>query len=261
MFLLNYGNLRAQDDSVHYEIQTIHAARARISPFFTVAYTYKVNETPIKDPGTLKALFVKASRDTINKKKLVLVNPEKRSLSQDLSERVKYQFSRADTPYVDSIKIAFRLNKQGKIIGVDPDSHGHLQDSLKLTGWKPIRARDIIELELYKLFGIYQEKDNAISESNPNIVNPQPYSFRPGGYMTRSQVRNTATASDKNSLPLYRQNFSCLATVIVSTYPQTPEQKITGIRFVTNDVKTEPGKAPMLVAPGLNDKQSAERER
>jgi hypothetical protein len=242
------GSLAAQEDSIHYEMGTIRAVKPRISPYFSAHYTYKVIESPIKDPGTLKAIFVKASRDTLNKKKLVLAYPEKFSLSQDLSERVKYQFSRSDTPFLDSMKISFKLNKQGKLIAVDLDALGPLRDSMQMKGWKPVKAHDIILLELYKLFGVYQAKDleisNANPDPNPNIPGIQPYSFRAGGYKTRSQVRNAATASDNASLPLYRQNFNCVATIVVSTSPQTPEQKSSGIRFVTNDKKTEPGMEP-----------------
>jgi hypothetical protein len=242
------GNSTAQEDSVHFEVGTIHAVKPRISPYFSAHYTYTVIESAIKDPGTLKALFVKDSRDTLNKKKLVLANPEKGSLSQDMSERVKYQFSRADTPYLDSMKISFRINKQGKLLSVDLDALGPLRDSMQMKGWKPVKPHDIILLELYKLFGVYQAKDLEISNANPNPNIPaiQPYSFRPGGYKTKAQVRNAATASDNASLPLYRQNFNCIATIIVSTSPQTPEQKTSGIRFVTNDKKTEPGLIPRI---------------
>ncbi len=230
------------ENTAEYETGTIRAVKPRISPFFSASYKYKVIESPIKDPGALRAIFLKASKDTLNKKKLVLANPEKTSLSQDLSERVKYQFCRADTPYLDSMKISFRVNKQGKIISVDLDALGPLRDSMKIPGWKPVRAHDIIELELYRLFGVYQAKDEEVSSANanPNLANPKPYSFRAGGYKTKSQVRNASTASDNASIPVYRQSFNCEATVIVSTAPQTAAQKATGIRFVIHDDKSEP---------------------
>jgi hypothetical protein len=237
MYALMSGSmLLAQSDSARYETETIHVVKARMAPYFTVTYKYKVANNTVKDPSKLRALFVKSNADTLNRRKLRLINPEKLSLSQDLSERITYTFTKKDTPYVDTLRIYFRLNKQGKITAIDMDELGVLNDSLKINSWYPSRPHDVMAFTLYKIMGAFPDKtipgghDNRDLNVGPNAA---PYVWTPGGYARRS--RRKQASLDSSAVAVFRQSFACEAIVIVSTRPQVPIQKETGIRFVPNE--------------------------
>ncbi|HEV7232538.1 MAG TPA: hypothetical protein VGO45_14470, partial [Bacteroidia bacterium] len=143
-------------------------------------------------------------------------------------------------------RIYFRLNKQGKITAIDMDELGQLNDSLKINSWYPVRPHDIMAFTLYKIMGAFPDKtipgghDNRDLNVGPNAT---PYVWTPGGYARRS--RRKSNASDSTAVAVFRQSFACEAIVVVSTRPQVPIQRETGIRFVPNervDKFVRPGK-------------------
>jgi hypothetical protein len=246
-FFVVSGILNAQEPPKGYETQVIHISKARISPYYTVAYKYRVNNASVKDPSKIRALFVKASADTINRKKLRVVNPERNSLSLELSEQIKYTFAKADTPYVDTLRVYLKLNKQGKITAIDMREIGPLNDSLKISSWKPSKVHDILAYNLYKLMGAFPDRlqaEAAGSGSANSNISPQSFNWSPGGYAKKVRTKKTAFPADTTAAPIFRQSFACEVIVIVSTSPQTASQRTTGIRFVPND---KPGSNPELI--------------
>jgi hypothetical protein len=241
------GILQAQEPPKGYETQVIHVSKARISPYYTVAYKYRVNNTSVKDPSKIRALFVKPAADTINRKKLRVVNPERNSLSLELSEQIKYTFAKTDTPYIDTLRVYLKLNKQGKITAIDMREIGLLNDSLKMSSWKPSKAHDILAYNLYKLMGAFPERLLAESAGacGPNAnISPQTFNWSPGGYAKKTRTRKSTIPADTTAVPVFRQSFACEVIVIVSTSPQNASQRATGIRFVPND---KPGSNPELI--------------
>jgi hypothetical protein len=219
-------------DSLPRDVGVIHAAKPRLAPYFRVNYVYTVRNTPIP-VSTRKRLifnFRSGSIDTVDRGKLICMDPSRGDLSQLLSRRVHYTFGRIDTPFVDSVRIFFHLSKQGKVTKIFLADNDVLRDSVHMKDWFPKRAHESIELELWKLFDAFL-KDQVGQQDGKEQLSMH---WKAGGYAKRSKEKPDLTDINYNTIP-YRQEFSCALTVIYSSFPQTPYQKMTGVRFVEGD--------------------------
>jgi hypothetical protein len=243
LFLINMllcmSCLLAQNDSVRYDMGTIRVIRPHPAPYFRVAYHYKVVNTPIPNPGRFRALFSQSSRDTLDRRRLVLVPPEKTDLSLDLSKKVKVIVCKVDTPFYDSIQIYFHLNKQGKITRVFLDEENPYPDSLKFENWKPQLAYGEIMLELNALFGSYMQ-EQVVFQNAAGPASKLNSKWNPGGYTKRKRrIHVNIEGRGGQGQDVFHQEFDCSAVVYFSSFPQTLEQKTNGIRFVSDDTKVE----------------------
>jgi hypothetical protein len=226
----------AQENNGPYERGTIRAVRRHPAPFFSVTYTYTVSSSPIPDPGSFRKLFVSKAKDTLDKHRLQMVLPERNDLSQDLSKRVKFIQCRADTPFMDSVQVLFRISKMGKITLFSLSEENPYVDSVKQVNWKPHLPYGEIVLEVWTLFGLYAQ-DQPITASNPATASRVSGKWKSGGYIKRRKKSHVNDEIPPSSI--FKQDFNVVATIYYSSYPQTVDQKESGIRFVTDDMKRE----------------------
>jgi len=238
------SDIQAQTDTLpHFEEGTIRVSRPHTAPYFSVSYAFTVVNSPIPDPSRIRAWFVPKAKDTLDRHRLLQVFPERTDLSLDLSKRVHVIQSRMDTPFLDSVRLLFHLNKVGKLTAYSLEETNPFTDSVKKVSWKPHSAFAEMVQESYALFGAYF-LDQPITPSSPETAVRLNGKWKPGGYIKRKKrkKRRHREEEEETEIPvasIFKQEYNGMVTIYYSSFPQTTEQLENGIRFVTNDLKRE----------------------